>query len=154
MESNTINTLIFVMPIPYFYVFVTLSYMMALVILKSRYLILVLPDVVVCLGLGCCLHLYEKITPLSNTFMSLILTKLTGPIFCCHFNLLTGWPLLNKFHHLLIDYFIDTLYHKCMYYVPTKNPRKNKISKFHNHRKSKTLMRKRTKWVPQHLVLN
>ena len=34
------------------YVFVKLSYMMALVILKSRYLILVLPDVIVCLGLG------------------------------------------------------------------------------------------------------
>ena len=28
------------------------------------------------------------------------------------------------------DYFIDTLYHKCMYHVPTKNSSKTKISKF------------------------
>ena len=41
------------------------------------------------------------------------------------------------------DYFIDTLYHKCMYHVPTKNPSKTKISKFHRERK--ILMRKRTK---------
>ena len=41
------------------------------------------------------------------------------------------------------DYFIDTLYHKCMYYVPTKNPRKNKIFKFHRERN--IVMRKRTK---------
>ena len=40
-------------------------------------------------------------------------------------------------------YFIDTLYHKCMYHVPTKNPSKTKISKFHRERK--ILMRKRTK---------
>ena len=32
--------------------FVKLSYMMVLVILKSSYLILVLPDVIDCLGLG------------------------------------------------------------------------------------------------------
>ena len=32
-------------------------------------------------------------------------------------------------------YFIDTLYHKCVYHVPTKNPSKNKISKFHRERK-------------------
>ena len=32
-------------------------------------------------------------------------------------------------------YFIDTLYHKCMYHVPTKNPSKTKISKFHRERK-------------------
>ena len=44
--------MIFVMPILYFYVFLKLSYMMTLMILKSRYLILVLPDVIVCLGLG------------------------------------------------------------------------------------------------------
>ena len=37
------------------------------------------------------------------------------------------------------DYFIDTLYHKCMYHVPSKT----KISKFHRERK--ILMRKRTK---------
>ena len=42
------------------------------------------------------------------------------------------------------DYFIDTLYHKCMYHVPTKNPSKTKISKFHRERK--ILMRKRTKF--------
>ena len=41
------------------------------------------------------------------------------------------------------DYFIDTLYHKCMYHVLTKNPSKTKISKFHRERK--ILMRKRTK---------
>ena len=41
------------------------------------------------------------------------------------------------------DYFIDTLYHKCMYHVPTKNHSKTKISKFHRERK--ILMRKRTK---------
>ena len=41
------------------------------------------------------------------------------------------------------DYFIDTLYHKCIYHVPTKNPGKTKISKFHRERKM--LMRKRTK---------
>ena len=40
-------------------------------------------------------------------------------------------------------YFIDTLYHKCMYHVPIKNPSKTKISKFHRERK--ILMRKRTK---------
>ena len=40
-------------------------------------------------------------------------------------------------------YFIDTLYHKCIYHVPTKNPSKTKISKFHRERK--ILMRKRTK---------
>ena len=40
-------------------------------------------------------------------------------------------------------YFIDTLYHKCMYHVPTKNPSKTKISKFHRERK--ILMQKRTK---------
>ena len=40
-------------------------------------------------------------------------------------------------------YFIDTLYHKCMYHVPTKNHSKTKISKFHRERK--ILMRKRTK---------
>ena len=33
------------------------------------------------------------------------------------------------------DYFIDTLYHKCMYHVPNKNHRKNKISKFQRERK-------------------
>ena len=38
------------------------------------------------------------------------------------------------------DYFIDTLYHKCMYHVPTKNPSKTKF-----HRERKILMRKRTK---------
>ena len=32
------------------------------------------------------------------------------------------------------DYFIDTLYHNCMYHVPTKNPSKTKISKFHRER--------------------
>ena len=31
-------------------------------------------------------------------------------------------------------YFIDTLYHKCMYHVPTKNPSKTKISQFHRER--------------------
>ena len=31
-------------------------------------------------------------------------------------------------------YFIDTLYHKCMYHVVTKNPSKTKISKFHRER--------------------
>ena len=41
------------------------------------------------------------------------------------------------------DYFIDTLYHKCMYHVPTKHPSKTKISKFHRERK--IWMRKRTK---------
>ena len=40
-------------------------------------------------------------------------------------------------------YFIDILYHKCMYHVPTKNPSKTKVSKFHRERK--ILMRKRTK---------
>ena len=40
-------------------------------------------------------------------------------------------------------YFIDTLYHKCMYYGPTKNPSKTKFSKFHRERK--IWMRKRTK---------
>ena len=40
-------------------------------------------------------------------------------------------------------YFIDTLYHKCMYHVPTKNPSKTKIFKFHRDRT--ILMRKRTK---------
>ena len=37
----------------------------------------------------------------------------------------------------------SSLYHKCMYHVPTKNPSKTKISKFHRDRK--ILMRKRTK---------
>ena len=41
------------------------------------------------------------------------------------------------------DYFIDTLYHTCMYRVPPKNPSKTKITKFHRERK--ILMRKRTK---------
>ena len=39
-------------------------------------------------------------------------------------------------------YFIDTVYHKCMYHVPNKNPSKTNISKFHRERKD--LMRKRT----------
>ena len=41
------------------------------------------------------------------------------------------------------DYFIDNLYHKCMYHVPTKNLGNTKISKFHRERK--ILLRKRTK---------
>ena len=41
------------------------------------------------------------------------------------------------------DYCIDTLYHKCMYHVPTKNPSKIKISEFQRERK--ILMRKQTK---------
>ena len=32
-------------------------------------------------------------------------------------------------------YFIDTLYHECMYHVPTKNHSKTKISQFHRERK-------------------
>ena len=41
------------------------------------------------------------------------------------------------------DYFIDILYYKCMYHVPTKNLSKTKISKFHRERR--ILMRKWTK---------
>ena len=41
------------------------------------------------------------------------------------------------------DYFLDTLYHKCMYHVPTKNPSKTKIYIFHRERE--ILMQKRTK---------
>ena len=76
--------------------------------------------------------------------MFLIFTKLTGPIFCFHFKLLTGWPLFNQFHHLRVLIILLTLYyHKCMYHGPTKHPSKTKISKF--HRKRKISMRKRTK---------
>ena len=51
----------------------------------------------------------------------------------------TGWPnillTLQSIQPIppssCFAYFIDTLYIKCMYHVPTKNPSKTKISKFH-----------------------
>ena len=39
----------------------------------------------------------------------LVFTKLNGPIFCRHYNLLNGWSLLSQFHHLLVLTILLTL---------------------------------------------
>ena len=48
--------------------------------------------------------------PPSNKFAVLDFHKTDWPNIFCHFNLLTGWPLLNKFHHLLVFIILLTLY--------------------------------------------
>ena len=82
--------------------------------------------------------------PPSNNFVNLDFHKADWPnilLTLQSFNWVATFELIPP--SSCFDYFIDTIYHKCMYHVPTKNPSKTKISKFHRERK--ILMRKRTK---------
>ena len=83
--------------------------------------------------------------PPSNQFAVLDLHKADSPNILLSFQSIYWVDTLEPIPpSSCFYYFIDTLYHKCMYLVPTKkNPSKTKISKFHRERKM--LMRKRTK---------
>ena len=85
--------------------------------------------------------------PLSNKFAVLDFHKADWPNILLLLQSIDWVATIEPIPPSCFDYFINTLYHECMYHVPTKNHSKTKISKFHRERK--ILMRKRTKSITQ-----